>query len=408
MFVGAGRCGMKPSDAIRLPWAGRMMPHATLDLLRDCNLSCEGCYNAAGGMRAKSRVHLREELGRLMELRRLHTLTLTGGEPLLHPELDDVIRDVKSCGLRTVLLTNGVLFDASRARQLKVAGLDMVMLHIQQRQNRPDIAAEGVASAFCSLRREKAYDAVSAGLDVGFSLLMYPDEDGQRETRALVSEMIASTTVHFLFVCPYTDFGAFSGATGNLTGGYRLPQISCPRPTSGQVSEQGAALYTILKEAGFGLFSWVGSSADADEPRWSAWGSGVLQNESGIRAFPFRPAWSDRLLLRLPRLLTGRHVFYSPGTVARFRLQLALNLFGGKGWRTSLPLLAGSFRRGWQLFQKHVVVELPPAVAADGTLIICRECPDATLHDGRLSPPCLADRMVPQQSVPFVANFPQR
>lgn len=382
------------SVGIQLPWTGEMTPHAVLDLLRGCNIACSGCYNATAKFSPKPFAQIRAELRQLMELRRLHTVSLTGGEALLHPDLDDIIRHVKDCGLRAVLMTNGVLFDETRARLLKTAGLDMVVLHIQDRQNRPDIPQESGREAISTLRCEKAGIAAATGLDAGFSALMYPDAAGRAEIRDLLEEIAGSAAVHFIMICPQGDFSIFSNLKGDIGTGYCQPHP----PTGGLSSEeniaaQAEALYGILRGAGFGLFAWIGSSSTDGEPRWSAWNAGVLRNTSDVRVIPIYPAWTDRLLLRLVRLISGRHQFHSRSSTARFRFQLALSLLG-QGWRgAALPLLAGSFRPGARLLRKHVVVELPPSQRQDGTVVICGECPDATILNGRLVPPCLADRI---------------
>ncbi len=379
---------------IRLPWGGEMTPHAVLDLLRGCNVACSGCYNATAKFSPKPVEQVLTELRQLMELRRLHTVSLTGGEPLLHPDLDGIVRHVKDCGLRTVLMTNGVLLEESRARQLKAAGLDMVLLHIQDRQNRPDILPGNGPAAIRMLRREKAGIAAAAGLDAGFSALMYPDAASRAEIRELLDEVAGSSTVHFVMICPQGDFSIFSDLDGDIGAGYRQPS---PGPgglsSEENIAAQAEQLYGILRGVGFGLFAWIGSSSTDGEPRWSAWNAGVLRNVSGVRVIPLYPAWTDRLLLRLVRLLSGRHQFHSRASTARFRFQLALSLLG-QGWqKAAMPLLAGSFCPGTRLFRKHVVVELPPAQRQDGTVVICGECPDATILNGRLVPPCLADRI---------------
>ena len=77
---------LAPPDAMRLPWTGRNVPHAVLDLLRDCDVRCPGCYNARS-FPPKPLEQIRGELEALLAARRLHTVTLSGGEPLLHPQL---------------------------------------------------------------------------------------------------------------------------------------------------------------------------------------------------------------------------------------------------------------------------------------------------------------------------------
>src|ERR1700685_311043 len=57
-------------------------------------------------------------------------VTISGGEPLLHPELDEVIRRIRSNGMIAGLITNGYLLVADRIRRLNRAGLEWLQISI--------------------------------------------------------------------------------------------------------------------------------------------------------------------------------------------------------------------------------------------------------------------------------------
>jgi MoaA/NifB/PqqE/SkfB family radical SAM enzyme len=57
-------------------------------------------------------------------------VTLTGGEPLLHPDLDELVRRVRVRGMLTGLITNGYLLLPERIRRLNAAGLDHLQISI--------------------------------------------------------------------------------------------------------------------------------------------------------------------------------------------------------------------------------------------------------------------------------------
>ena len=71
----------------------------------------------------------------LRRIDRLHELgttiiTFSGGEPLLHPNLDDLIRRIRSHGLIATLITNGLLLTPDRIQRLNRAGLDSLQISI--------------------------------------------------------------------------------------------------------------------------------------------------------------------------------------------------------------------------------------------------------------------------------------
>jgi MoaA/NifB/PqqE/SkfB family radical SAM enzyme len=69
---------------------------------------------------------------RLDKLAELGTtaLTLSGGEPLLHPGLEDIILGIRKRGMIAGLITNGYLLTKERIRKLNTAGLDYLQISI--------------------------------------------------------------------------------------------------------------------------------------------------------------------------------------------------------------------------------------------------------------------------------------
>jgi MoaA/NifB/PqqE/SkfB family radical SAM enzyme len=97
--------------------------------MRRCNLSCTYCNEYDDFSKP---VPLLTMCERIDHLRRLGTtiVTISGGEPLLHPELDDLIRYIRSRGIITGMITNGYLLTAERIRRLNHAGLDHMQISI--------------------------------------------------------------------------------------------------------------------------------------------------------------------------------------------------------------------------------------------------------------------------------------
>jgi MoaA/NifB/PqqE/SkfB family radical SAM enzyme len=57
-------------------------------------------------------------------------VTISGGEPLLHPELDDIIRRIRSNGMIAGLITNGYFLVPERIQRLNRAGLEWLQISI--------------------------------------------------------------------------------------------------------------------------------------------------------------------------------------------------------------------------------------------------------------------------------------
>ena len=60
----------------------------------------------------------------------LSALTFSGGEPLLHPDLDELISRVRDKGMLAGVITNGFLLNEDRIQRFNRAGLDYLQISI--------------------------------------------------------------------------------------------------------------------------------------------------------------------------------------------------------------------------------------------------------------------------------------
>jgi MoaA/NifB/PqqE/SkfB family radical SAM enzyme len=97
--------------------------------VRRCNLACTYCNEFDDFSQP---VPTEEMFRRIDKLGSLGTavVTISGGEPLLHPELDDVIRRIRANGMIAGLITNGYLLVAERIQRLNRAGLEWLQISI--------------------------------------------------------------------------------------------------------------------------------------------------------------------------------------------------------------------------------------------------------------------------------------
>lgn len=97
--------------------------------IRRCNLSCAYC-NEYDSVSAP--VPTETMFRRVDKLASLGTLaiTISGGEPLLHPDLEAIIRRIRQHGILTGLITNGYLLTQERILKLNEAGLEYLQISI--------------------------------------------------------------------------------------------------------------------------------------------------------------------------------------------------------------------------------------------------------------------------------------
>jgi len=97
--------------------------------IRRCNLSCTYCNEYDDFSKPVSTDTMVGRINRLADLG-TGVVTLSGGEPLLHPELDDIIRAIRRRGVLAAMITNGYLLTPERVQRLNQAGLDHMQISI--------------------------------------------------------------------------------------------------------------------------------------------------------------------------------------------------------------------------------------------------------------------------------------
>jgi len=97
--------------------------------IRRCNLACSYCNEYDDYSKP---VPIDVMIGRINRLADLGTtiITISGGEPLLHPELDDIIATIRRRGALACMITNGYLLVPERVKRLNRAGLDHMQISI--------------------------------------------------------------------------------------------------------------------------------------------------------------------------------------------------------------------------------------------------------------------------------------
>lgn len=69
--------------------------------------------------------------------RKSDCISIAGGEPLLHPEIVEIVSLVKEMGWKPIINSNGVALDEPLLRELKKAGVFGFTFHIDTSQKRP-------------------------------------------------------------------------------------------------------------------------------------------------------------------------------------------------------------------------------------------------------------------------------
>ncbi|MEE9208435.1 MAG: radical SAM protein [Gemmatimonadota bacterium] len=114
---------------------GAHIPHVIAwNLTRRCNLACAHCYISAGSWHESDEEFSTEECARIVDqilaVNPSPMLILSGGEPLVRSDLEDIASHASRSGATVVVGTNGIGLTAERILSLKAAGVQGVAISI--------------------------------------------------------------------------------------------------------------------------------------------------------------------------------------------------------------------------------------------------------------------------------------
>ena len=117
----------------KIPWSMFDNQGGWVEVTDQCNLHCDGCYrNRIEGDRSFETICA--EIIECQAKTHCDVMVVAGGEPLIYPQIVEVIRFIKSRKMKPLILSNGELLTRTLAKELKSAGLSRIHFHVDSRQ----------------------------------------------------------------------------------------------------------------------------------------------------------------------------------------------------------------------------------------------------------------------------------
>jgi MoaA/NifB/PqqE/SkfB family radical SAM enzyme len=352
---------------IKMPWTNATAPNVMLEVTDACNVSCRACYKKKGTS-FKTLDEVEKDLNAGLALRPVHTVTISGGEPTLHPELFSIVKRVKSRGVHVFLLTNGVLIDDEYLERLRDSGLDSILFHVDANQQRPDLQGGPGHAVVVERLGTLVRMAAAHGLDVSISATLY--EDGIQTLKEMGRFFFDTPEISFFFVSRGMD----------------------PQDMGRDFGSVGVDEVQALLESEYGIepFAYI-PSADNRRTVWTSYFVPVVYNGRGRHLFRIRSNTVDLWLMKLQKLVSGRYIHK---TTQRPGLTLFRTVVNGLTTFRFLQLarfLRALSRRSTRLKHKMIAYDDGPRLSENGAVEECEYCPTAIVRDGRLLACCTAD-----------------
>lgn len=147
-----GHCGLGGADphdhaegfrarVVRDGWMRTAYPNAEgpplitayVTITRECNLACPYCYQGLSARRGRHMPieRIRDLFGKIAAVNPDCYIILTGGEPLMHPDIHEIFDLIDASSFRLTILTNGMYIDAAMAeRMARLERLDVVQISL--------------------------------------------------------------------------------------------------------------------------------------------------------------------------------------------------------------------------------------------------------------------------------------
>lgn len=372
----------------RLPWSSADNVISWLEPTSKCNLACEGCYRENINEH-KSLDEVKKDLEVFNQWRTYDGVSIAGGDPLLHPNIVDIVKLVKADGHKPIINTNGLALEPALLHDLKKAGLVGFTFHIDSKQGRPGWKNK-TEQELNTLRLQLA-EAVAreGGLSCAFNATVY--EDTLKDVPDLVQ--FAQEHIDLIDVMVFIVYRA-AVQEGEFQYYYQGKAID-PSPLVYSVEEKKQRIDLTSREVvrtirqrfpDFAPSAYLNGTENPTALKWLYTGCYGIPG----KVFGYVGPKFMETVQSVNHLVNGKYLAYAPKS----------QLESGRSAMLGMGLLEPGSRAAFKQYARHllhkpmdvtkkvhfqtVMIIQPIDILPDGRQSMCDGCPDVTVHEGKL------------------------
>ncbi len=377
----------------RLPWNASDNVLSWLEPTNKCNLSCDGCYRENDGTH-KTLAEVQADLDVFRKWRTYDSVSIAGGDPLLHPHIVEIVRMVVADGHKPIINTNGLALTRGLLEELKRAGLVGLTFHVDSHQGRPVPWRNKTEVELNALRLEYAELVASVGgLSCAFNATVY--EDTIEHVPAIVQFAadhidIINSIIFIMYRAATTegDFEYFRQGKPVAAA----PLVYAVDELKQRSDVTARELVSVIQREfpDFAPSAYLGGTEKPDSFKWLFTGRfGFPKNGSRSKVMGYVGPRFMELVQNAHHLMKGTYLAYAPQwTLEAGRLAMGLSLVEPGVRQIFKNYLAHLTRRPLDAAKKlhfqSVMMIQPIDVLPDGRQNMCDGCPDVTAHDGQI------------------------
>jgi hypothetical protein len=382
----------------RLPWNLPDNAISWLEITKACNLHCEGCYRENDPKGHKSLDAIKRDLAIFRKYRKTDGVSIAGGDPLVHPEIVEIVRLVAEGGFKPIINTNGLALNPELLRELKRAGAAGFTFHIDSKQHRPhwhgksEIELNALRLSFAEML------AGVGGLSCAFNATVYadtlpyvPDILAWGQDHIDIVHVIVFIAIRAAVLESKFDYYAGADKVDMNPIVYSTPQKNQPPDIlSNDIVEVIRTRYPDFEPS-----AYLNGTEKADSFKWLL--TGRIGTKKTIYGY-VGPKFME-LAQTLNHLRKGTYLAYTKPSVQRkgkAMLLLApvdrgLRAVAGKYLRSIAKNPFNLFRR---LHLQSVTIIQPADIFCDGSMSMCDGCPDITVWNDELVWSCRLEEQI--------------
>jgi len=378
------------SSLYRMPWTMSDNGFSWLEPTRECNMSCEYCYQKNDKKSQKSLTQIELEMKTMMRLRKCDSMIIAGGEPLTHPKIVEITQMVKSYNVKPIILTNGLALTPSLLHDLKTAGAYGIVFHVDSHQYRPGWENKGERE-LNSVRQEFA-DMVheEGGLICAYNTTILPETldevpDIVEWTFKNVHKVAANILIP-VRAASEDDPWAYYAGTQKIEIS-KTPYSSSKRYKNLSALDICQKIWQVYPHYSF--HSYLGGTIRPDVPKW-LFGTHIgskrkLYGNLGPKA--------AEIIQSIYHMVKGKYLSFNAQALNRKAwLLFPFCATDGEVRKSFKCFFNSSFFRPGKWFERlsiqNIIVMQPNDVLPNGEQDQCDGCPNKTYWNGRLVSEC--------------------
>ena len=333
---------------------------------------------------------IKEEIRLFKKWRNCDNISISGGEPLLHPDIEEIVEFVGKHRMKPILLTNAVLLKKDKLRDLKNAGLKGLTMHIDSFQKRPGWRGknEEELNELRMFYADMAYE--SGGLFCSFNSTVYA------ETFEFIPVIVAWANkhvhkVHSIIFITYRGIPV-SDNFDYIAGGKKVEVKDVITYTSKEdelINITSVNVYNILKKniPHYEACGYLGGTSTIDAYKWFV-GSLIATKKDILGCIGKKGMEISQVL---------HHLKYGTYPVYLFsnkigRKTFLLSFFDKKVRKALRNYLKNPLNIFHNIYAQGIGIIQAPDVTREGA-DMCDSCPDLTWYNGNLVNSCRLDEL---------------